>query len=195
MSTADQYKFKIATEPWEFEQIHKLCYEAFVEEIPLHNPNSEKILVDQFHKENTYIICLNGDKVIAMLTVRGFRPFSLDRKLDNLDSYLPPNRSLCEVRLFTAQKSYRHTRVTKKLLDETVKYCLNHGYDLALISSVLKQQKLYEHMGFVAFGPVVGNSQASLQPMYLTTEAYAKIQNKPEILAKFPPKNANLDSD
>ena len=46
MSTAVDYKFKIASEPWEFEQIHKLCYEAFVEEVPLHNPNPDRALVD-----------------------------------------------------------------------------------------------------------------------------------------------------
>ena len=192
MSTTADYEFKIASEPWEFEQINELNYETFVEEIPLREANSTRTLVDEFHNENTYIICVNRDKILAMLTVRGKRPFSLDRRLPNLDSYLPPNRSLCEVRLLAARKTYRHSRVIKKLLDETVKYCLNHGYDLALISSVLHQQRLYQHMGFVPFGPVVGSEKASLQPMYLTTEGYARFQNKPEVLADFAPPTVNL---
>lgn len=183
MSTTTKYKFKIASEPWEFEQIHKLCYEAFVEEVPLHTPNPDRALVDKFHAENTYLICVNSEKILAMLTVRGNRPFSLDKKLPNLDSYLPPDRSLCEVRLLAARKAYRHSPVVKKLIDETVKYCINHGYDIALISSVLQKQRLYKRLGFVPFGPVVGSDKASLQPMYLTTEAYGSAQKKPEILA------------
>jgi hypothetical protein len=32
--------YKIASEPWEFEQIHRLNYRTFVEEIPLHVSNA-----------------------------------------------------------------------------------------------------------------------------------------------------------
>ncbi|GIV77575.1 MAG: hypothetical protein KatS3mg050_1969 [Litorilinea sp.] len=52
------YTFRYATEDWEFEQIHRLNYRAFVEEIPQHAPNPERRLVDQFHHENTYAIGL-----------------------------------------------------------------------------------------------------------------------------------------
>ena len=31
--------YRIAREPWEFEQIHRLNYRTFVEEIPQHPPN------------------------------------------------------------------------------------------------------------------------------------------------------------
>ena len=192
MSTAVDYKFKIASEPWEFEQIHKLCYEAFVEEVPLHNPNPDRALVDKFHNENTYLICVNSHEILAMLSVRGNRPFSLDQKLPNLDSYLPPGRSLCEVRLLNARKDYRRRPVVKKLIDETVKYCVSQGYDIALISSVLQRQRLYEHLGFVPFGPVVGSDNARLQPMYLTTEAYVATQKKHGILDDFAPPAVNL---
>jgi len=34
--------FKVATEPWEFEQVHRLNYTTFVEEIPQHTPNPNK---------------------------------------------------------------------------------------------------------------------------------------------------------
>jgi hypothetical protein len=49
--------FKIATEDWEFEQIHVLNYKTFVKEIPQHSVNKEKILVDKFHADNSYCIC------------------------------------------------------------------------------------------------------------------------------------------
>ena len=51
--------FKVASEDWEFEQIHRLNYGTFVEEIPQHEGNAEKSLVDTFHGENTYFICVS----------------------------------------------------------------------------------------------------------------------------------------
>jgi hypothetical protein len=32
--------------------------------------------------------------------------------------------------------------------------------------------KLYRHMGFVPFGPLVGTADVPFQPMYLTVEAF-----------------------
>ena len=37
---------KKATEPWEFEQIFRLNYDTFVEEIPQHPENQDKKLMD-----------------------------------------------------------------------------------------------------------------------------------------------------
>ncbi|MCB0017519.1 MAG: GNAT family N-acetyltransferase, partial [Anaerolineales bacterium] len=103
----DEYRFKLASEDDEFAQIHALNYRAFVEEIPQHPPNPERRLIDKFHDENSYIICLLGDQLIGMLALRSQRPFSLDGKLADLDSYLPPYRSLCEVRLLAVEPAHR----------------------------------------------------------------------------------------
>src|SRR5499433_3101070 len=99
MSTRPPLVFKTASEDWEFEQIHQLNYKTFVEEIPQHKSSPNNRLVDKFHAENTYLISLSGRKLVGMLAVRGQRPFSLDQKLENLDSYLPPGRRICEIRL------------------------------------------------------------------------------------------------
>ncbi len=182
-------RLKIAAEPWEFEQINRLNYETFVEEIPQHRPDASRTLVDKFHKENTYIICTDDEKpaspakpsasprgergeLLGMLAVRGKRPFSLDEKLPDLDSYLPRNRSVCEIRLLAVRKDYRHSRIFRDLIAKAVDHCRRRGHDLAVISGVLGQKKLYEHLGFIPFGPVVGTGQARFQPMYLTIEAY-----------------------
>ena len=54
--------FKVATEPDEFEKIHRLNYQTFVEEIPQHEPNSRGMLVVKFHDEKTCFIALDGDE-------------------------------------------------------------------------------------------------------------------------------------
>ena len=75
-----EYFFKIATSADEFEQIHRLNYQTFSEEIPQHQKNAEQKLVDQFNSENTYIICIKDQEVVGMTAIRDNRPFSLDKK-------------------------------------------------------------------------------------------------------------------
>ena len=61
------FQLKIATEDWEFEAIHRLNYQTFVEEIPQHAPNPDGRLVDRFHAENHYVIALQGRQIAGML--------------------------------------------------------------------------------------------------------------------------------
>src|SRR6516164_988708 len=107
MSTRAPLVFKFASEDYEFEQIHRLNYKTFVEEIPQHSSSPSHRLVDKFHSENTYLICLAGRNLAGMLAVRGARPFSLDHKLENLDAFLPPGRKICEIRLLAVEKRFR----------------------------------------------------------------------------------------
>src|SRR4051812_15983439 len=116
MSSRQPLVFKTATEDWEFEHIHRLNYKTFVEEIPQHQPSPTQRLVDKFHAENTYLICLSGKKLAGMLAVRGPRPFSLDQKLDQLDSFPPARRKICEIRLLAIEKKFRGAQVFQGIL-------------------------------------------------------------------------------
>jgi aspartate aminotransferase-like enzyme len=167
-------QFKVATENWELEQVHELNYRTFVEEIPQHQPSKTPRLVDKFHAENTYLVCLCGQQVVGMVATRGRRPFSLDQKLPNLDSYLPPGRRACEIRLLSVQKEFRNGQVFRGLTALLWQFGTEHGYDLGVISGTTRQQKLYKHLGFVPFGPLVGKGDAVFQPMYLTLEQFEK---------------------
>ncbi len=167
--------FKFASEDWEFEAIHRLNYQTFVEEIPQHERSPSQRLVDKFHHENTYLICLCGRQLAGMLAVRGNRPFSLDQKLPNLDSYLPPGRRICEVRLLAIDKKFRGARggqILAGMLALLWQHGIEKGYDLAIISGTTRQRKLYQHLGFVPFGPLVGSGEAQFQPMYITLETF-----------------------
>lgn len=158
--------FKIANEADELRQIQALNYRTFVEEIPQHHPNPDHLLADRFDDENTYFVCRRGEKVVGMIALRSNRPFSLDAKLSNLDSYLPPHRSACEIRLLAIEPQHRQGRILAGLIGMVHHWFETRGHDLALISGTLRQKKLYQHMGFVAFGPVVGSPEAQYQPMY-----------------------------
>src|SRR4030095_3269878 len=158
--------FKIASEESEFEQVFRLNYKTFVEEIPQHPPNPEKRLVDRCHHENAYRIALDAEEVIGMMAVRDKRPFSLDEKLGNIDRYLPPGRKICEVRLLSVLPSHRNGMVFQGLLKWLLEDARSQRYNGAVISGTVRQQKLYKHLGFVPFGPLVGSKDAQYQPMY-----------------------------
>ena len=172
MSARPPLVFKTATEDWEFEGIHRLNYRTFVEEIPQHQASPSHRLVDKFHPENTYLICLCGRNLAGMLAVRGNRPFSLDQKLENLDSYLPTGRKICEIRLLAVDKKFRGAQVLQGILALLWQHGVEKGYDLAIISGTLRQARLYQHLGFVPFGPMVGSGEAQFQPMYVTLETF-----------------------
>lgn len=164
--------FKIASEKSEFEQIYRLAYSTFVEEMPRYEVNPDRILVDRFDQENTYIVCKRDAQLLGMVAIRGQRPFSLDEKVEQLDSYLPAGRSACEIRLLSVERRHRKSPVFLGLVKLSAQYCRHKGFDLAVISGTVKQQKLYKHLGFVPFGPLVGTPNALFQPMYLTLETF-----------------------
>lgn len=176
-------QFKIADQAQEFEQIHRLNYRTFVEEIPQHAANAERRLVDKFHDENTYFIALQGEAVIGMLTLRAVRPFSLDSKVENLDQYLPlaaPDtvHKICEIRLLAVEPAYRHTSVFANLFNFALATCLKQEFTLALVSATVLQEKLYANMGFTPFANLVGKPGAMYQPMYLVLESALRMQQR-----------------
>lgn len=164
--------FKLADQAAEFEQIHHLNYLAFVEEIPQHAPNPAHRLVDKFHAENTYVIGLDGGRVVAMLALRDQRPFSLDQKLPDLDSYLPPHQRLGELRLLYIMPPYRDWTTFRHLVETAAYYVVAKGWDLAVISGTTRQLRLYKHLGFIPFGPLLGELGAQFQPMYWTVATF-----------------------
>jgi aspartate aminotransferase-like enzyme/GNAT superfamily N-acetyltransferase len=165
--------FKLADDPAEFESIHRLNYRTFVEEIPQHPSNESKRLVDRFHAENTYAICLDGGTLVGMIAGRCARPFSLDAKLPDLDRRLPPHRRVVEVRLLAVAEPYRKQTVFARLAGLLASHFRAQGCDLAVISGTLRELRLYRHLGFRPFGPLVGSDSARYQPMFLTLEDYA----------------------
>jgi aspartate aminotransferase-like enzyme len=172
METHIPLVFKTASEDWEFDLIHQLNYKTFVEEIPQHSPSPTRRRVDPFHGENSYLICLSGRRLAGMLALRGKRPFSLDQKLSNLDSFLPPGRSICEIRLLSVDKKFRTGQVFQGLMALVWQFFIENGYDLAVISGTTRQFRLYHHLGFIPFGPLTGVEGAQFQPMYLSIESF-----------------------
>ena len=189
---------KIASEPWEFEQIHALNHQTFTGEIPQHPPSPSGRLIDRFHNENVYVIGVDERRVAGMIAIRDRRPFALDQLLPHSGNLLcvatmeqgrclerfvvkevPPwAHILCPENLLRTHEWIRSqdpqlAQSLPVMLDYVWRYCVREGFDLALISGTTRQLKLYAHLGFVPFGPLVGTPEALFQPMMLTLERFA----------------------
>jgi aspartate aminotransferase-like enzyme/predicted N-acetyltransferase YhbS len=152
------------------EAIHRLNYRTFVEEIPQHQPNDARRLVDRFHDDNLYVVHEVNGEIVGMVSARTQRPFSLDEKLGSVDSYLPPFDKVAELRLLAVDKAHRNGRVFASLVGLLTDHLARDGYDLAVISGTTRQLKLYGQLGYTAFGPLVGREGAQYQPMYITLD-------------------------
>lgn len=191
MSNTDQLIFKVASESWEFEQIHELNYQTFVDEIPQHQSNESRKLIDKFHKENTYVICVCDNEVLGMIALRSKRPLSLDKKLENLESYLPPFKSILEYRLLAVKKEHRNSAIFTGIMKKSFDMAIEGGYDIAVISGTTRQIRLYKHLGFRPFGPVVGKQDALYQPMYIDIGGAIALKKQSRILQ--PKKGSEIE--
>jgi aspartate aminotransferase-like enzyme/GNAT superfamily N-acetyltransferase len=164
--------YRIATREEEFEAIHRLNHRTFTGEIPQHPADPSGRLVDRFHGENTYAVALEGERLVGMVAGRSRRPFSLDEKLPDLDAHLPRGHRPVEIRLLAVEPGRRGGVVFSRLVGLIAERFRNEGCDLAVISGTLRQERLYRHMGFEPFGPVVGSGEALFRPMFLTLEKF-----------------------
>ncbi len=175
--------YKVADTPAEFRQIHELNYRTFVEEVGQHPPNLERRRIDRFHDENTYYICLAGDRLIGMACTRDRRPFSLDLKIDNLNNLLPPHKHPVEIRLLAIDKDARTPQVFLGIMRMMAEACAVADYDLAVASALKKQSKLYKHLGFKPFGPVVGKPPVLFQPMYMDRGSFIVLADRTKLIS------------
>lgn len=174
------YWSKVATTEREFEAIAALNYETFVEEIPQHVPNEARLLVDRFHDQNTYIIVYKHTEIIGMVAFRDQRPFSLDGKIGEVENYLSAEfcEKLCEIRLLAVKKGYRNGRVFAKLATAIYRHFFDQGYSACVISGTVRQEKLYNQMGFRQFSEAIGSEEARYLPMVLTRAASIQFRER-----------------
>lgn len=164
------YVFRKATRPEEFEAIHRLNHRTFAEEIPQHDPHADGRLVDRFHGQNHYHIAMRGGDLAAMVALRFDRPFSVEQKAPQALAELPPEQEWCEIRLLAIESKHRGGFVLTGLLRCIVDAVREQGRTAAMISATTRQLKLYRHLGFRPFGPLIGREGAWYQPMWITVE-------------------------
>ena len=170
--------FKTAETAEEFDQIHRLNYRTFAEEVQQYVPDGTGVLVDRFHDKNIYLIAVENGRVLGMVAANDQPPFSVVKRLTDSASLDALGGPLLEIRLLAVEPDSRHRMILGCLLWELYRYASNRGYSHAVISGITSNLEMYRRIGFQALGPAVGSGDASFVPMALS------LQNPPEDLAR-----------
>jgi aspartate aminotransferase-like enzyme/N-acyl-L-homoserine lactone synthetase len=170
--------FKTAETAAEFDQIHRLNYRTFAEEVQQYVPDGTGILVDRFHDKNIYHIAVEDGRVLGMVAANDQPPFSVEKRLPDSASLDALGGPLLEIRLLALEPDSRHSMILGCLLWELYRYASKRGYSHAVISGITRNLEMYQRIGFQALGPAVGSGDASFVPMALS------LQNPPKHLER-----------
>ena len=166
--------FKTAETPAEFDQIHRLNYRTFAEEVQQYVPDGSGVLVDRFHDKNIYLIAVEDGRVLGMVAANDQPPFSVRSACPDSTSLEALGGPLLEIRLLAVEPDSRHSMILGRLLWELYRHASKRGYSHAVISGIARNLEMYQRIGFQALGPAVGAGEASFVPMALS------LQNPPE---------------
>jgi|GEM_PF-1150227 len=161
------YQFKLAEEPDEIDQIHRLVYRTFVVEIKQHADPGDERLVDKFHHKNRYLVAVRRGQVCGMVAVHDQAPFSVSDAIPTPGFLKGLGPGVLEVRLLTVEPSHRHRWLFGGLLWAAYDYALQQGHQYLAISGLRERQAMYERMGFQPLGEPVQRGHAYFVPMLL----------------------------
>ncbi|HEV8145422.1 MAG TPA: GNAT family N-acetyltransferase [Bryobacteraceae bacterium] len=165
------YRFKKAETDAELEQVFRLNHDVFAGELRQHSTSEEGRLVDKFHLKNLYLIALEDDRVVGMLTTHDQPPFSVADKLADV-SVLEKYGRIVEVRLLAIEPEHRNRLVLSGLFSLLYEHV--HTYDSLAISGYVEQAAMYHKLGFHDLGPPVTSGKAQYIPMAATIEELRK---------------------
>lgn len=171
--------FKTAETAAELDQIHRLNYRTFAEEIQQYAPDGSGVLVDRFHDKNIYYIAVENGRVLGMVAANDQPPFSVEKRLPDPASLGALGGPLLEVRLLALEPDCRHRMILGCLLWELYCYARSRRYSHLVISGITRNLEMYRRIGFQALGPAVGSGAASFVPMALS------LQNPPVHLKRY----------
>ncbi len=163
-----QYLFKRADSDDEFEQIHRLNYRTFVEEVPQYAPSGSGRLVDKFHHKSIYFVALRGGVLAGMVSVHGEPPFSVATRLSDPSILVRAGCRPMKVRLLAVEPRERSGNVLIGLLWMCLEHAREDGYTDVFISGVVDRVEMYRRIGFEPLGPSVPCGSTSFVPMCCT---------------------------
>ncbi len=171
------YVFNQAETDQEFEQIHRLNFRTFVNEIRQYTDPGNGQLVDKFHHKNIYFIGLKRGRVVGMLSAHDQPPFSIADRLPDPGVLQRPGMRLMEVRLLAVEPPERHSSLFFGLVYVMYSYAQKMQKTHLVISGVSQRARMYHRLGFVPVGPAVTCGQATFIPMILAlTDIPRKMQ-------------------
>jgi histidinol-phosphate/aromatic aminotransferase/cobyric acid decarboxylase-like protein/GNAT superfamily N-acetyltransferase len=156
--------------PDDREQIYRIRYEVYAEELGQHLPNSQKRLTDRLDAFNEYIVAREGDYVwgFVSITPPGEGGYSVDK-------YVPPDElpfirdaGLFEVRLLTVAPDARRTKLAAALMYAALRYVEAHGGTRIVAIGRREVLDLYRRAGLHLLGREIVSGAVRFELMSAT---------------------------
>ena len=181
-----RFVVKVAESDEELEQLHRLNYQTFVDELPQHAETGNGQLVDKFHDKNTYFVAMIDDHAVGMLAVHDRPPFSIADKMSDPETLLQLGPRPLEVRLMAIDPKHRATKLFAALGYAVFQYARRGQYSHMLISGFVDRLRMYQRIGFRELGPPVRSGGVLFVPMVAMMD---------EMSQRFMDKAARLQSE
>ena len=159
------YTFKFAETAAEFEAVRRLNHDVFSAELGQHEPREDGLLIDRFESSSRYLIAVDEQKLVGMLCLRGSRPFSVEKRLTDVQVLEQLAQPVMEVRLLAVKTGHREKLALLGLLGELLRVARAENVGTLVISGVTSRLDLYRKMGFVDLGPAVPEGRTAFVRM------------------------------
>ena len=168
-------QFKIATEDWEFEQIHRAELPDFCGGDSAASTGRTAASGGQVPR-GEHLPCLPGRRrVVGMLAARGRRPFRWTKSCPTLNSFLPPGRRPCEMRLLAVEKEYRNSAGFRGIIALMWQYGTERGDSIWPSFPARPASRSFTGTWVLSLlGPLVGKGEAMFPADVLTLEGFEK---------------------
>ena len=160
-------EFREARTVEEIDQLQRLNYRTFSEELGQHGQRADGVLADRFHETNRYFVAVECGAVIGMVSLNVTPPFSIEKRLPQGIAVADVAARPCEVRLLAIEPRARGGVVVAGLFWQVFDAARRDGRSHMLISGVTGRGAMYEELGFRTLGPAIAEGQASFVPMAL----------------------------
>lgn len=183
---AEPVVIREAGTPADWDAALRLAHRVFAEELGLKPRQPDGRLADPYVGRSRGLVAWSGGRAVGLITVSIERPFSIDAKLPDLDSWLMPARRPVEVRLLAVEPTRRRGGLMARLSREAFAVGCRIGGDVFVCSAMLDRMALYERLGWAPFGPLLGTPEWPLQGMVLRPERLSRLARRlfePEVEA------------
>ena len=149
------------------EMIRRMNNDVFACEIGQHEPSPDGRLIDPFEARSRFLIAVEDERILAMVSFHREPPFSVEKKLKDPSVLMSLAAPLFEIRLLAIDPAHRLTSLLTRLLVRLYGLLVAEGARTVVISALTLRLPMYEFMGFRPIGPPVRSGGAAFTPMAL----------------------------
>ncbi|MCF8217233.1 MAG: aminotransferase class I/II-fold pyridoxal phosphate-dependent enzyme [Chlorobium sp.] len=155
-------------------QIYKIRYQVYAEELGQHQSNVFRKLQDNLDEFNEYVVVKYFDTVIGFVSITppNDTGYSIDKYVSRSEIPLSFHDALFELRLLTVVEEWRHSIAILLLVYGTYKYLKLKNASEVIAIGRAEIMSLYEGLGFKTLGKRILSGKVTYELMYIDDKSF-----------------------